>query len=92
MLSNMKIGLGCMPLSGCYGPISEKDATELIQKAFDLGIIFFDTADNYGHHRNEKLVKAAIKPFKDQVFISTKVGIKNFDGKITIDGSKKYIK
>lgn len=92
LLTNIKAGLGCMPFSGCYGSVAENHAIYMIQQAFDLGILFFDTANNYGHHKNEELLGKAIQSFKDHVFISSKIGVKNEGGAITIDGSAQYIK
>jgi aryl-alcohol dehydrogenase-like predicted oxidoreductase len=51
------IGLGCMGLSGGYGPATGKqDAIKLIRAAFDRGVRFFDTAEVYGPFANEELV------------------------------------
>lgn len=86
------LGLGCMPFSGCYGQINKIDAQKIIQKASSLGINYFDTADNYGEHANEVLVGKAIKNIKDQVFISSKIGVRKIDNNIVIDGSSSYIK
>lgn len=69
------LGLGCMGLSHGYGPaVEKKDGIALIQKAFDLGVTFFDTAEVYGPHTNEELVGEALEPFRDQVVIATKFG------------------
>ena len=43
------IGFGCWGLGGvAYGPINEKTSINAVEKAFDLGINFFDTSDLYG--------------------------------------------
>jgi aryl-alcohol dehydrogenase-like predicted oxidoreductase len=74
------IGLGCMGLSFGYGPATGKqDAIRLIQRAFELGVTFFDTAEAYGPFANEELVGEAVAAFRDQVVIATKFGFK--DGK-----------
>lgn len=77
------IGLGCMGMSHAYGtPSTEKEATELIEKAIDLGCTFFDTAEIYGTadnpHHNEELVGKALKKYRNNVVIATKFGI-SFD-------------
>ncbi len=46
----------------------------LLHQAVDLGINFFDTADLYQQGANEKTVGAALKPYRDRVYIATKVG------------------
>ena len=74
------LGLGCMGLSFGYGPATDKkDAVKLIQKAFDKGITFFDTAEVYGQGANEALLGEAIAPFRDQVVIATKFGFRDGD-------------
>lgn len=77
-----EIGLGCMGMSFGYGEVHEaKPMTELIHKAIDLGITFFDTAEVYGPYINEELVGQALKPFKNKVVIATKFGFDIQDGK-----------
>jgi aryl-alcohol dehydrogenase-like predicted oxidoreductase len=75
------IGLGCMGLSYGYGPATERGAAiELIRRAFELGVTFFDTAEAYGPGDNEELLGEALAPIRDQVVIATKFGFK--DGKV----------
>src|SRR5437868_5362390 len=72
------LGLGCMGLSFGYGPAAEKqDAIKLIRNAFELGVIFFDTAEAYGPFKNEELLGEALEPFRDQVVIATKFGFES---------------
>lgn len=69
------IGLGCMGLSFHYGPAIEKqEAIELIRKAYELGVTFFDTAEIYGPFINEEIVGEAIAPFRKDIVIATKFG------------------
>ncbi|MBB4440589.1 MULTISPECIES: aldo/keto reductase [Rhizobium] len=73
------IGLGCMGLSYGYGPATDlQEATALIQRAFERGVTFFDTAEAYGPYKNEELLGDALAPFRDEVVIATKFGF-NFD-------------
>ena len=77
------VGLGCMGMSHAYGaPADKKKMTELLAQAVDLGYTFFDTAEVYGTpehpHDNEKLVGAALKPYRDKIVLATKFGI-HFD-------------
>ncbi len=73
------IGLGCMGLSFGYGPATDKnEAIALIQKAVDLGVTLFDTAEAYGAS-NEEIVGEALAPFRDKVVIATKFGFKDGD-------------
>ena len=76
-----EIGLGCMGMSFGYGEVHDlKPMTELMHKAIDLGITFFDTAEIYGPYINEELVGQALKPFKNRVIIATKFGFDIQDG------------
>ena len=75
------VGLGCMGMSHAYGaPADKAEMTQLIAKAVDYGYTFFDTAEVYGTpdspHDNEILVGSALKPFRDNVVIATKFGLK----------------
>ena len=73
------IGLGCMGLSYGYGPATGiQEATALIQRAFERGVTFFDTAEAYGPYKNEELLGEALAPFRNEVVIATKFGF-NFD-------------
>ncbi len=75
------IGLGCMGMSFGYGTISdEKEMIQLIRKAVEMGVTFFDTAEVYGPYINEELVGKALEPFKGQVAIATKFGFSFQDG------------
>lgn len=69
------VGLGCMGFSQSYPPYIPKDeAIEVIRKAVELGVTFFDTADVYGEGSNEELLGKALKPYRNDVVIATKFG------------------
>jgi len=97
--SNLEVsalGLGCMGMSSGYGPASDKkEMISLIRTAVERGVTFFDTAEGYGPFTNEELVGEALAPFREQVVIATKFGIK-FDpstGKQTgLDSRPEHIK
>jgi aryl-alcohol dehydrogenase-like predicted oxidoreductase len=83
------IGLGCMGMSFSYYPFPEKeDAINLIRKAVEQGVNFFDTAEVYGPYTNEDLVGEALEPYKDKVVIATKFGFNIQDGKTVGVNSK----
>lgn len=64
-----RMAFGCMSLDDVYAG-SEK----ILRRAIDLGINFFDTADLYGKGMNEVAVGKALKPYRDKVYIASKVG------------------
>jgi aryl-alcohol dehydrogenase-like predicted oxidoreductase len=71
------LGLGCMAMSYGYGPAGDKqEMNSLIRSAVERGVTFFDTAEVYGPFTNEELVGEALVPFRGQVVIATKFGIK----------------
>ena len=64
-----RIGFGCMSLKG-----TEKENSDLLHKALESGINFFDTADLYNHGDNEIVVGKTLKDIRSHVIIATKVG------------------
>ncbi len=88
------IGLGCMGMSFSYYPFPEKkDAINLIHKAVEQGVTFFDTAEVYGPYTNEELVGEALAPYRNEVVIATKFGFNIQDGKmIGVNSSPEQIK
>lgn len=70
------IGLGCMGMASFYGtPSDQAAATGVIHRALELGITFFDTAEMYGPHTNERQVGEALKDRRDKAFVATKFGV-----------------
>jgi aryl-alcohol dehydrogenase-like predicted oxidoreductase len=87
-------GLGCMGMSEFYGTPDEQRATATINRALELGITFFDTADMYGPFTNERLVGAALKAWRGDVVIATKFGnVRGEHGeRLGIRGDAAYVK
>lgn len=87
------IGLGCMGMSYGYGTAPDKkQMISLIHSAVDHGITFFDTAEFYGPFTNEELLGEALAPYRTQVVIATKFGIKLQNGKQVQDSSPQQIR
>ena len=75
------IGLGCMGMSHAYGPAAdEREMTELLSRAVAMGYTFFDTAEVYGSsddpHHNERLLGEALSPYRNQIVLATKFGLR----------------
>jgi len=89
------IGLGCMGMSEFYGQSDDGASVDLLRKAVDLGITFFDTADMYGAGHNEMLLSQAFRGrLRDKVTIATKfANMRGIDGShLGINGRPEYVK
>src|SRR3569623_702476 len=70
-----RLGLGCMGMSGMYGPADRAESIATIHQALEAGITLLDTGDFYGMGHNEMLIGEALKGGKrDGAFISVKCG------------------
>ncbi len=77
------LGMGCWAVGGPWNfngmpagwsGVDDAESLRAIQRAFELGAIFYDTAANYGAGHSERLLAQAFKGKRDQVVISTKFG------------------
>ncbi|GAA2714740.1 MULTISPECIES: aldo/keto reductase [Streptomyces] len=69
-------GLGCMGMSFAYGPTTDEDeARATLERALELGVTLFDTADMYGFGENEKFISPFIRAHREQVVLATKFAI-----------------
>jgi aryl-alcohol dehydrogenase-like predicted oxidoreductase len=77
-----RIGLGTMAMSGYYLDPSSSDAKSIrtIQRALELGVTFFDTAEIYGPFVNEEILARALTGRRDDVVLATKFGLVSHAG------------
>jgi aryl-alcohol dehydrogenase-like predicted oxidoreductase len=68
------IALGCMGMSGMYGPADEPESLATIHAAIDAGVTLIDTGDFYGMGHNEMLLGQALRFFREKVLVSVKFG------------------
>lgn len=88
----VRIGLGCMALTGIYGVVDRDAAKATIHAALDVGIRLFDTAALYADGTNEELLGRTIGHRSD-VFIVTKFGLSaGGDGALVRDSSPKAMR
>jgi aryl-alcohol dehydrogenase-like predicted oxidoreductase len=86
------IGLGCMGLSGVYGPADDAESIALIQRALDLGVNHLDSSDMYGWGHNETLIGKALEGRRDRVVLATKFGqVQNPGGPNRVNGRPEYV-
>jgi aryl-alcohol dehydrogenase-like predicted oxidoreductase len=85
------IGLGCMGMTGRYGPAEKSENLAVLNRALDIGINFLDTADMYGSGDNEKLLSEVLATRRDEVFLATKFGFRpDASGKMGVDVTPEY--
>ncbi|MFF4346458.1 aldo/keto reductase [Streptomyces sp. NPDC001530] len=68
-------GLGCMGMSWAYGPADADESRAALERALEMGVTLFDTADAYGQGENEKFLSPFFKAHRDEVVIATKFAL-----------------
>ena len=66
------LGLGTSPIGGGYFYRDDGEALRVIQEAFEQGVTFFDTSDNYTLGHAERLLGRALRAYRDKVVIASK--------------------
>ncbi|MEU5689133.1 aldo/keto reductase [Streptomyces venezuelae] len=88
-------GLGCMGMSFAYGPTDTDQARATLDRALDLGVTLYDTADVYGMGENEEFLAPFVKAHRDEIVIATKFALAIDPAEPTkrrIDNSPAYIR
>ncbi len=89
------ISLGCMGMSGAYGPSNEAESIATIHAALAAGVNLIDTGDFYGMGHNEMLIRQALQSSsRQQVLLSVKFGgMRDPDGRfLGTDGRPQAVK
>ncbi|MGC2998031.1 aldo/keto reductase [Streptomyces sp. G35A] len=68
-------GLGCMGMSFAYGPVDADASRSTLERALELGVTLYDTADAYGAGENERFLSPFFKAHRDEVVIATKFAL-----------------
>ncbi len=86
------IGLGCMGMSQGYGRTSDAESADTLQRAVELGMTFWDTAQSYGAGHNETLIGTALVGRREDIQLATKVGIVRTAEGVRIDAHPQRIR
>lgn len=68
-------GLGCMGMSFAYGPTDTEASRATLERALELGVTLYDTADAYGAGENERFLAPFFKAHRDEVVVATKFAL-----------------
>jgi len=88
-----ELGLGCMGMTWAYGSADDQESLATLDRALELGINFFDTAEAYGPYKNEELLGRALKGRRERAIIATKFGFRFESGKLVgTDSRPEHVK
>jgi aryl-alcohol dehydrogenase-like predicted oxidoreductase len=88
-------GLGCMGMSHAYGTPDDAESLEVLRRALELGVTFWDTADFYGQGANEQLLSRVLREHRRELTIASKFGIVGTPGDTMargVRGDAAYVK
>jgi len=89
------IGLGVMGMSEFYGTPDGDECIATLERAVELGVTFWDTADAYGSGHNEELIGGflAERGWRDRIVLATKFGLVREGGQVVgISGTPEYVR
>lgn len=87
------LGLGCVGMSWMYGQRDDLESSATLERALDLGVTLFDTAEVYGPFENERLLGQVLQRRRNELCLATKFGFRmDADGKIRgLDSRPEHI-
>jgi aryl-alcohol dehydrogenase-like predicted oxidoreductase len=86
-----ELGLGCMVLSGMYATPDPSESVATFDRAVDVGITLFDTADSYSAGENERFVGGVLGSRRAALVVASKFGlVVRADGSAGVDGRPEY--
>lgn len=91
-----RICFGTWQFSGEWGSTEERESTDAMRRALDLGVNFFDTAQAYGFGASEQLVGKALEPEiknrREEIVLATKGGLRPEGGGVVRDASRDWLR
>ncbi|MBI4179767.1 aldo/keto reductase [bacterium] len=97
-LAVSEIGFGTWGIGGAadgdvaYGPTDDEESKRALERAYDLGVTFYDTSDLYGFGHSERILGSVFKKVRDKVVIASKSGFIRQDGDLKQDFSIQRIR
>lgn len=97
ILKNSDLEVTRLCMGGCpmgrhgWGTVLEDDLIKAVERAIDIGVNFFDTADAYGLGEAEKTLGKVLKGKREKAVIATKFGVRVENGKTFFDNSEEWI-
>ncbi len=88
-------GLGCMGMSYAYGPTDLDEARATLERALELGVNHFDTAELYGDGENERFLAPFVAAHREEIVLASKCGIvpdPDHPGSAVADNRPEYIR
>jgi aryl-alcohol dehydrogenase-like predicted oxidoreductase len=85
-------GLGCVGISELYGPRELDESRGMLQRALELGVDFFDTADVYGAGHNEQFLGEALRARRREIVLATKFGAVRERNGYRVNGRPEYVR
>lgn len=86
------LGLGCMAMSGAYGVVPSHESTAALVRAVEVGVTLFDSGDFYGTGSNEELLGGALAPWREEIVLATKTGVRGTAGGMVPDGTPDHLR
>lgn len=89
------VGLGCMGMSGVYGPADDEESIGTVRRALELGVTFVDSSDMYGAGHNERMLGRALAGgWRDRAVLATKFGyvLDDKGHQVGVSGKREHVR